>query len=149
MLKADCALVTEPWIHKGCVKGLEKWNVHCKGNKPRAAVVTRKELKAQILDKYSNDDITSITISTEAGQVILVSFYWDINVNTLSELLSSITEHCQVNGCAMIIGMDSNAHGELWGCKEENARGTTLTECRGRFFKISLRDKPQLNLNFI
>ncbi len=128
MPKLDCVMVTEPWIYKSKIKGLDNVNVFYKGQRPRAAVIANKAVKAQLLDKYSNDDIACITISTVAGQIVLVSYYWDINMNSLNESLTQVTEYCKLNSIPMLISMDSNAHGQLWGCEENNQRGTTLEE---------------------
>ena len=128
MPQLDCIMVTEPWIHKGKVKGLDNVNSFYKGQRPRAAVIANKAVKAQLLDKYSNDDVTCITISTVTGQIVLVSYYWDINNPSINGSISQVTDYCRLNSIPMVIGMDSNAHGQLWGCEENNQRGTTLEE---------------------
>ncbi len=125
----EIALITEPWIRKGDVKGLENLKVFSKGSKPRAIIAAHRNTKVMLLDDISEDDIVCCTLCTSEGLVYLASAYWDIlsNESFLSKL-GKVAQLANEKKAPLIIGMDSNAHSILWGCKDSDRRGKDLED---------------------
>ena len=123
----EIGLVSEPWIHRGLVKGLDQLKSLCKGPKPRAAIVAPNQVKVMFIDDLSDEDLACASVQTSQGLVYLVSAYWDINItNPFLNRLKKTLDVLQDKKAPIIIGMDSNAHSTLWGCRESNVRGQTL-----------------------
>ena len=58
--------------------------------------------------------------------VYLASIYLDSNLTVEKETMIKLVEKCENNKIPLIMGLDCNAHSNLWGCEKNNPRGDEL-----------------------
>lgn len=131
-------LIQEPWINKNFVEGIDenKYNLYYNrnGTRPRACIVTTKELKAEFLPQFNSDDNTTILININnnntSEEIIFSSVYMDYNRNDSipEQIVRETIEYSASSGIPIVIGADCNAHHTLWGSSNINERGTKLAE---------------------
>lgn len=116
-------LIQEPWINKNVVKGIDerKYNLYYNRNgiRPRACIVTTKELQADILPQFSSDDNATILVNinnkNNSEEIIFSSVYMDYNRNDSipERIVRDTIEYSANSGIPIIIGADCNAHHTL------------------------------------
>jgi ribonuclease HI len=124
------ALVQEPWIVKGGIRGLSKRGLHSYGGpKPRACILASPNLRLWELPQFSDRDCMAVNIKWRDTEAILASVYMADDGSPLpSQAVVALVAHCENKGLPLIIGCDSNAHHLMWGSTDVNARGASLVE---------------------
>ena len=124
----DVVLVTEPYVYKNRVAGMEPRNdvVAAKAVAPRACI--RSSLKTWPVEAFLDRDMSTAAVQTEGGVVYLCSAYMDIEFEVHDSKLWRLVDWCGENNHKLIIGMDSNAHSPVWGARDLNRRGEQLEE---------------------
>jgi hypothetical protein len=122
--KADVALIQEPWLYKGQVRGLMNigWTVYSatsEGN-VRSCIYVRNHINALPLLEFCSRDTTTVrmTYTSDGGykELIVTSAYllYDSDEPPPSKEVRDIVEHCQSRKKQLIIGCDTNSHHILW-----------------------------------
>ena len=125
-------LAQEPHITRGRLTGSPRlFQTLCVGENPRACVVHPGNINLAPLLHLSSRDV--MTCLWETGQVIfpriiLISVYWDITLREIPKKLIESIQYCQNNSIPYLCSMDANAHSSLWGCAQDNPRGTRMEE---------------------
>jgi len=130
---SDIMFITEPYINPKTKKagGLDQsmgMILTSSSDSPRAALRIRKDLHPWLIDGLSDGDICTAEIWISNQRVVVCSAYLDITYSPVNVLLSKVSSYCASNHLALVVGMDSNSHSLMWGCEEENSRGTTLED---------------------
>ena len=136
--QVDIALIQEPYIVRGRVRGLEAKGVNVfydsAPEAPRTCIAFNNDLKLQPLLEYSSKDLTTVSLMTEGGEcggeICVSSAYlpYDSVEPATNSLLDRLTKSCLHNHKQLIVGMDANAHNTVWGSSDTNARGELLIE---------------------
>ena len=128
--KYDVLLVTEPSTAFGKVTGLEpSKDVHSTSKAtPRACIKTG--LKAWLLEEFTDMDMATVSlVGVDGGEDLVVSsIYLDIALPVEKALWAGLIRWCDTNRRPLVMGIDSNAHSEMWGSLDLNARGEILEE---------------------
>ena len=104
-------------VHKFATKGLA-----------RAAVYVSKTIPAWFIENLSSKDLVAVQIRIGQQDVLIVSAYMDITINTLETPdFVKVLDFANDRGLGMVIGMDSNCHSTLFGPKQ-NQRGHLFDE---------------------
>lgn len=107
---------------------------HGKADKPRSAIcVCRTEIKAILLEDFSNKDTTVIEAAATNNRCYIISVYIPPKENPQFEYEQFIDDLedkiVQLAGKGeIIIGMDANAKSPVWGSPTEDRRSKRLTE---------------------
>jgi exonuclease III len=118
--KADVALIQEPWLYKGQVRGLTSsgWTVYSttpEGN-VRSYIYVRNDINASPLLEFCSRDTTTVrvTYASDGGyeELIVTSSYlpYDSDEPPPSKEVRDIVEHWQDRKKQLIIGCDANSH---------------------------------------
>ena len=105
-------------------------------NMPRAIVVHSKSLPIIPLQQFCTRDLAvgQITFKQrgmaawQTKTLIIISSYWDINVNDIPEDLQAIVRYAKSKNFPFQVHMDSNCHSTLFGSRDQNERGTMLED---------------------
>ena len=92
---------------------------------PRAAILAPKHLQATFLPHLSNADVAVAFF--KQFNLLVVSGYCDIDLPMIQDWFSDIIEYASAKKYKLLIGIDSNAHSELYG-QETNSRGELLED---------------------
>ena len=130
------AMVQEPWICRGSIKGSPQTaNKHIgvgRQGRPRACIYTSLDLDTWMLPQYSNADVVTISINNLQGiipkTVIFASVYMAEENAAPPQLVEELTTYCNQNNLPLVIGCDANAHHVAWGSSNINERGEALME---------------------
>ena len=120
----DVTLIQEP--NRGSFNELRKHGkVFTTGRLPRSAIFVSHSIDCTLVPQFSNRDI--ITLQIESQKTYLCSAYLDIKEHVVwPPILHSLVDHCARTNSRLIIGTDVNAHSELWGSPDLNARGEAI-----------------------
>ena len=92
---------------------------------PRAAIIVPKSFNATFLPHLSNPDASVIFFRHQ--NLLLVSGYCDAKLPMIQDWMTKILDYANHRGCKVVLGLDSNAHSELYG-NETDGRGEVLEE---------------------
>ena len=92
---------------------------------PRAALYIPKNIKSVAMPHLSHADCQVAMIIVNHRQVLLASVYLDINFEVVNDWLLRLVQVAQDKNIGILIGMDSNAHSQLYG-PDTNTRGVQL-----------------------
>ena len=125
----DLVLIQEP--NTSHIRSLQrKGKVICATGlrrKIRSAIyVNNHALDVTALHQFTTPDMATAQI--EGQSTILCSLYLDINLPVWPTHLQDLILFCSNKNKKLIIGIDCNAHSEMWGCSESNSRGQHLEE---------------------
>ena len=99
--------------------------------RPRAALLLSKSISTCCtpLTAYTSQDLAAARISNAAdSDIIICSFYWHGDLNSIPPELSNLCSMAHSRGLPLIIGGDVNAHHKAWGSNDTNKRGEILME---------------------
>ena len=97
------------------------------GNHPRTAIYTSKAIKAWHIELLSHRDLTAIVVKINNRETLILSAFLDGKLKVVQPWLTRAMAFANSRGYAIIIGMDSNCHSELFGL-ETNKRGEQLED---------------------
>ena len=111
----DMALIEEPWVHEGCIMGLNipGYTLFCGGgiDKPRACMLARN-MNIWMLPEFSSRDLAAFLIKYNEGKVerslVVYSAYlpFDSEDPPLRREFKKLTHYCEEN--KLVIGCNSN-----------------------------------------
>ena len=135
-LQTYIAMVQEPWICRGTIKGSPPTaNKHVgvgRQGRPRACIYTSTNLDTWMLPQYSNADIVTVSVNNLQGiipkTVIFASVYMAEENTAPPQLVEELTAYCNSNNLPLVLGCDANAHHVAWGSSDTNERGEALIE---------------------
>ena len=111
--------IQEPVLTQGIPSGFDGKTKLYAGSKPRACIVTLKNVDITLQEKISNRDTACALLSSKDCRLAIASFYTDISLN---EVLLPVQD--LLNICPTIYASgDSNAHSTTWGNEYGNNRG--------------------------
>src|SRR5210317_1953798 len=93
---------------------------------PRSCIITSYDVDAWLDPKFTSRDITTCLFQ----DIYFASVYLDINKREdafFPPELHKLLHHAYNNNVPIILGIDSNAHSQLWG-NESNGRGAVMEE---------------------
>ena len=135
--RQDIVLITEPYIYKGKYVGLPRGyavffsevDAEDAGESGvcRAAILVPKHVQAVQIDKVSNADAAVVQIVTARGKLTLASVYLDIKKVAVPAWLGGIPEYAEASASRILMGIDTNAHSQLYG-PSTNTRGEEIEE---------------------
>ena len=99
------------------------------GVNSRACIIRKKEIKMIPVAHISNKDLAVGLWTTPSNDKFVVCsayFPQDEAISKSIQELEKVREYAGTKGYGLIIMGDFNAHGQLWGSKENNTRGTLL-----------------------
>ena len=121
--------VTEPYCQFNKVVGKPKEYVVypelSSTDSPRSALYIPKNIKCVSCPHLSNMDCQVAMITINHKQVLIASVYLDINLEVDPPWLYRLIEVARQKHIGVLIGMDSNAHSQLYG-PDNNTRGDQL-----------------------
>jgi hypothetical protein len=131
--KVDIALIQEPWVYKGQVRGLTNSGERFMLLHPRSCIYIRNHINAlPLLEFYSRDATTVITYTYGGGnrELVVTSAYlpYDSDEPPTSKEMRDIIEYCYSRKKQLIIDCDANARHTLWGNTGVSTRGESLME---------------------
>jgi ribonuclease HI len=142
----DVMLLQEPSGKKNGIQNIYGGKMYFKSKlkvRARAAVWLSRAYTSNCvciqLEQYSNRDMVAVEVakreSTGIKKMVICSIYMPsldrdnkrINDPVTIEL-KNLIGHCVDNRIELVIGSDSNAHNEIWGDKNNDARGDKIVE---------------------
>jgi hypothetical protein len=134
----DIALIQEPWVYKGQVRGLTNSGgtlyIVAPGKNSRSCIYIRNHINALPLLEFCSMDATTVRITYTYGgvnrELVVSSAYlpYDSDEPPPSKEVKDIIDYCYSRKKQLIIGCDANAHHTLWGSTGVNPRGESLME---------------------
>ena len=120
------ALLQEPHAGGGdspvCIpQGINKF---CSGRNLRSLILTNKNLIKS--STFTDRDVMICEKHKNGKTTFYVSAYWDINYYDIPKTLVEFMDYQVGKNNNIIIGMNSNAHSDVWGCDNANVRGEKL-----------------------
>ena len=97
------------------------------GNHPQTVIYTAKAIKAWHIESLSHRDLTAILVKINNRETLILSVYLDGKLMVVQPWLTKAMAFANNRGYAVILGMDSNCHSELYGL-ETNKRGEHLED---------------------
>ena len=131
-LVQEVVLITEPYTYKNKMVGIPTgYTPYIQGTvedaKPRAAVLLPHGITAVKLEQFCNRDSIILIVDTLTGKLIVGSIYLDILQDVIPQWLEALMIYIEREGVKMILGVDTNAHSQLYG-PDTNKRGELLEE---------------------
>lgn len=136
------ALISEPWIHRGKIRGLNSQNsLVYQGSllgRPRTCIVA-KGVSFFNLTEFSTNDMTvgllETTVNNTKTSVVVASVYLpgDSTEPPPSRELDTISRWCERKQLPLLIGGDFNAKHVTWGSAYTNRRGESITNFIARY----------------
>src|SRR5687768_581743 len=135
----DFALIQEPYVKN---KRFINWNrlkgtmfTDISSTRPRTCIFAKQSTSytAIAMPQFCNQDLTTVRVDYEKEgrreTVILASVYLPYEeMNPPSTVVQGLISFCQQHQTELIMGCDSNAHHTIWGSKDINPRGKSLSE---------------------
>ena len=87
----------------------------------------QKRLHMEEITELSNRDLAAGLVTLEGKKTIILSIYLDITKDTIPDFLSKAIDYCKARRYAILMGIDSNAHSDIWG-HSNNKRGHELVD---------------------
>ena len=84
---------------------------------PRASITASNRLQLAEIIELKHRDLAAGLVTLEGKKTVILSIYLDITQETVSEYLIKAINYCKQKRIAILIGMDSNAHSDIWGTK--------------------------------
>lgn len=110
--QTDISLIQETWIRGNKIHGFGQLHDHLlyykKGRAPRAAIYAAPNVKAMLLNQFTNEDVVTMGVCRsegEGGDFIVVSAYlrYDSIVPPPGPFLEKIVAHCEKEQIPLLI----------------------------------------------
>lgn len=100
--------------------------------RPRCGVwMNSRFVDGVTLGQFLSRDVAPVKITAWAGnskiEVVICSAYFDIN-GEVPEKLVRLVEYWTEKNLDLLISCDANAHSKIWGCEDDNARGSMVLD---------------------
>ena len=93
----------------------------------RTVIYASKNLNIWPLAHLSHRDCTAVTTVINNRTTIIASIYLDYHLEVLQPWLEALMEYRRHKGYAILLGIDSNSHSQLYG-EETNTRGKAIED---------------------
>ena len=136
MEELNLAMVQEPPL-KGAknqdktATGFSTLPVVAYGTNSRACIVRKRDIKMIPVAHISTSDMAvGLWTTPSDDKIVVCSAYFPFGGEIEESIhdLEKVREYANTKGYGLIIMGDFNAHGETWGSKENNPRGTAMEE---------------------
>lgn len=148
----DIALIQEPYIYKGVVRGLGNSGIlHYMSSsdaQARACIYTRKGINAVMLRQFSSRDFVAVRLRLGSNEdpldIICCSAYLPYDEMVPTKQLREVLDHCEKHNIHYLVGCDANAHHIVWGSSDTNIRGARLMEfiCESNAVLLNKGNRP-------
>eukprot|EP00095_Tigriopus_kingsejongensis_P006328 maker-scaffold411_size179879-snap-gene-0.31 protein:Tk06328 transcript:maker-scaffold411_size179879-snap-gene-0.31-mRNA-1 annotation:"hypothetical protein YYC_04075" len=122
----------EPHLTNGLAKNVNRpgSKVYSSPSNARACIRTSLKVQSCPAPKFTDRDMATICMEIKGSMVMVASVYvFRYSFGRAYEFsLEELLKHCNNKRIPLIIGMDSNAHNQLWGSAETKRRGEKLEE---------------------
>jgi hypothetical protein len=140
------ALLQEPYVSGGCVRGLPgRMQVFLSDDLKSAVVVNDVNLEVVLMNDCVSEHGVCVWMKGEYGELYVVSMYCQYGCNLEPYLRCLDRVYELVNGKNLLIGMDANAVSPLWHSKMRTRGGEN--EERGRIWEEWIMEKGMFVLN--
>jgi hypothetical protein len=153
--KADVALIQEPWLYKGRIRGLTNTGgtVYSAApeNNARSCIYVRNQINVLPLLEFCSRDATTVRITYTYGgvceELIVALAYlpYDSDEPPPAKEVRDIFEHCQSRKKQLIVRCDANAPHILWGSTGTNPRGDRTNKIGDLASNWHVSDEPSLS----
>ncbi|XP_047999786.1 uncharacterized protein LOC125236912 [Leguminivora glycinivorella] len=133
--KFDIALIQEPYIYKGEIRGLNGTGgtilYICSESNMRTCIYVKTGIDAMLLNAFCSRDLTTVKIQNKGGGKALVisSAYLPYEAaDPITTQLRDLVDYGSRANTDLIIGCDANAHHVIWGSSDVNKRGEKVLE---------------------
>ncbi|XP_048002004.1 uncharacterized protein LOC125238656 [Leguminivora glycinivorella] len=133
--KFDIALIQEPYIYKGEIRGLNGTGgtilYICPESNTRTCIYVKTGIDAMLLNAFCSRDLTTVKILNKGGGKALVisSAYLPYEAaDPITTQLRDLADYGSRANTDLIIGCDANAHHVIWGSSDVNRRGEKVLE---------------------
>jgi len=135
MKSCDVALIQEPWIYKGDIRGLKKVGgelIYSRYTQnPRTCILVKKGFQILRLMNYCSRDLTAVKIKSsnaDGPREILGPAYlpYDDVEHPPTKEMERLVTGGRADKTHLIIGCDANSHHTYWGSTSINNRGESL-----------------------
>jgi len=138
--KIDIALVQEPSSRGGRIPGLDHAPIRTimgtESDTGDAIIVFNPDIELLRIDKLSEKNIVVATVKQKNREFkTLISAYFKFNIPIIG-FITKLTNILSIIKSGTIIGVDSNAHSDLWHSKGQNNTGRV----KGRKVEDMIRD---------
>ena len=79
------------------------------------------------ISELKHRDLAAGLITLEGKRTVILSVYLDITQEAVPERLKKAIDYCKQKRFSILIGMDSNAHSDVWGYSNSK-RGNELVD---------------------
>ena len=131
----DVALLQEPYVSNGSVKGLPLGMriFAAEGIAQAAIVVNNNKMTAMMVDQLTDLHAVCVQLRCDIGTIYMVSLYCQFSLDISPFLNYLVRAKCDTAGNPLLVGMDANAVSPMWFSKGV-ARGRDADE-RGRLLE--------------
>ena len=123
-------LAQEPYCYKSTLALLPqntKTIPSDRSGNPRASITASNRLQMSEINELSHGDLAAGLITLEGKKTVIMSVYLDITQETVPEQLTKAISYCKSKRFSILIGIDTNAHSDVWGFTS-NRRGNELLD---------------------
>jgi len=127
--KYNVALLQEPPLIKNNIVNVPN-PLHCLASQtnPRVAIIFNPSLEIWSIPHLSDRDCQVAIWYLNKKPIILVSAYWEINSNHIPNKISQAIQYAKRGKFELLMGIDTNAHHQMWGSPLNNPRGDKFEE---------------------
>ena len=79
------------------------------------------------ISELKHRDLAAGLVTLEGKRTVIISVYLDITQDPVPEYLAKAITYCKQKRFSILIGIDSNAHSDIWG-HSNNRRGNELVD---------------------
>ena len=94
---------------------------------PRASITASNRLQMTEISELKHRDLAAGLITLEGKKTVILSVYLDITKEAVPDHLREAIEYCKQKRFSILVGIDSNAHSDVWGYSN-NKRGNELVD---------------------
>ena len=138
MENCDIALIQEPWVNQGTIKGLSGVGgaiIYCRDtDRPRACILIKNNIRILPLTNFCFRDLVAVRLTTTEASgpknIVIGSAYFphDDPDSPPPSAVEELVRACRGSGSQLIIGCDANAHHSIWGSTDTNQRGEYILQ---------------------
>ena len=111
-------LAQEPYCYKSTLALLPQNSKTIPSDRtghPRASITASNKLQMAEISELKHRDLAAGLVTLEGKKTVIISIYQDITQESVPEHLVKAINYCKQKRFSILIGMDSNAHSDIWG----------------------------------
>lgn len=130
----NVALIQEPWIAGGKIRGLPK--SICKlvydfnNDAPRAAILFKNHVNFLPIPEFISRDLVAASVEVKEKKELIIASAYFPGEDAVSPpvAVQQLVHYCKKKNLQYIIACDANAHHTVWGSSDINNKGESLLE---------------------